>query len=290
MRFLYRSEGLLYGGDVWGIVVWDRKTRDVVLDLLSTDGNGLVGERPQVVFLDEFRMVVAPNRSWNVELVVFDTLIPQYHPGNVQRLELPLWLHGQPTNIHVDHDRDLGIPNPDEALIADSAQAVLVIEMEGLVKPTVLVVVWTQALIEQKYSVHADSCVPCNEWGRHVVAMKVLTNSFRLLTFVHGSQVMVVQTFLTGGWGLRERQPYCVRTFDFSQRGFLSLRGGADGTGKRVMFEDGTDRRFEPGEGVGLWDRLHSLSDGSFFHLYKKTSSDEHGLDDTLQLQLWELV
>ncbi|KAF9645019.1 hypothetical protein BDM02DRAFT_3120947 [Thelephora ganbajun] len=282
MHFLYWSESLLDDGNVWRIVVWDRKTRDVVLDLLSTDESGLVKGYPQAVFLNEFRMVVAPNKSWNVELVVFDTLIPQDHPGNAQRLELPLQLHGQPANIHVDHDWDLGIPKTDEALIADPAQAVLVIELERFSKPTVLVVVRIQVLIEQKYSLRADSRVPWDEWGRQIVAMEVLMNSIRLLAFVHSSQVMVVQTFLTDSWGIRRHQPHCVRTFDFSRRGFLPLLDGVDGTEKRVMFEDGADFRFEPGESMGPQDELHSLSDGSLFHLEMPR--------DRYRLHLWELV
>ncbi|KAF9643424.1 hypothetical protein BDM02DRAFT_3273044 [Thelephora ganbajun] len=289
MHFPYRSEGPLSDGDVWRIVVWDRKTRNVVLDLLSTDESELVKRYPQVVFLDEFRMVVIPDKFWSLELVVFDTLIPQNHPGNVQRLELPPRFYDQLANIRVDHDRDLGILSTDEALIADPSQAVLVIELlGGNFEPTVLVVVRMQVLIERKYPVRADSRVSWDEWGRHIVAREVLVNSARILTFVHGSQVMVVQKFFPGSWSLRGHQPHCVRTFDFSRRGFLPLRDGADRTEKRVVFEHGADFRFEPDEGMELWDRLHSLSDGSFFHL--GTPSDGHGLDNTLQLQLWEPV
>ncbi|KAF9645020.1 hypothetical protein BDM02DRAFT_3120950, partial [Thelephora ganbajun] len=148
MHFLYQNEGLPGDGEVWRIVVWDRETRDVVLDLLSTDESELVKGYPQAVFLDEFRMVVTPEKSSSVELAVFNTLIPQGHPGNVQRLELPPHFHDQLTNIRVDHDRYLGIPNTDEALIADPAQAVLVIELEGFLEPTVLLVVRVQVLIE----------------------------------------------------------------------------------------------------------------------------------------------
>jgi len=117
---------------VWRVVVWDRKTGDSVrgcddltsralltsppqvLSLSSTDGNNLVGQGTQVVFLDEFRMAVVPYATGITELTVFNTLVPSGHPGDIIRLGLPQRLHGLAVKIRVDHDRPLGMPIRDE--------------------------------------------------------------------------------------------------------------------------------------------------------------------------------
>lgn len=106
------------------IFVWDWKTGDLVschdstsyssltsppqvLNLLSTDGDGLVTLHTQIFFLDEFRMGVLPNTSAIKELIVFNTLIPQGGPGNLRRLGLPQRFCGRVVDISVDHDRPL---------------------------------------------------------------------------------------------------------------------------------------------------------------------------------------
>ena len=239
-----------------------------MLDLSSTDGSGLVGGNTQAIFLDEFRVVVIPDKSAIAELAVFNTSVPQGHPGYFQRLMLPPEFHGKRANLHVDHDRDLGALNRDKVLLLDPAQAVLVIELKGRRGYLVLLVVRTQALIEQTYSAHADLSVPWDEWGRDAVAISVLNNNGRKLsTFVHGAQVMVMRTSILGGLGLPDG--YHVRTFDFSWhgRGSLPLRGGVDGMEKMVLFEDGVSLEFESDYSISTWDVLQSLNDGGLIHL-----------------------
>ena len=88
---------------------------------------------------------------------------------------------------------------------------------------------------------------------------------FRLFTFVHDAQVMVVRALSPHG--------LCdcdVRTFDFSQRGrsSLPLRGGAGGTQRKALYEDGVDLEgFEPDGSINPWYPLQSLSDGRLFHM-----------------------
>jgi len=231
-----------------------------VLDLSSKDGSELVG--PQAVFLDEFRIVVIPERLAIKHLAVFDTLIPQDHPGYLRRLLFPLEFRRNRSNItiYVDHDRDLGTPNKDKVLLPDPAQAVVIVELGGIREPHVLLVVRTQALVKQ---VHYSS-VPWDEWGRDAVAIRVQNNFSRSYTFVHGAQVMIGRALLPHGLG-----GYDVRTFDFGKRGCgsLPLRGGDDGTERRVLFEDGANLVFEPDDGLNLRVELRSLSDGSLMYL-----------------------
>ena len=100
------------------------------------------------------------------------------------------------------------------------------------------------------------------------MAIEVRSDSaVRLFTFVHGTRVMIAEPYSfhrPGG-----HYHYRIRTFDFSQRGRGSplLRGGVDGTGGRVRFEDGANVRFEPGGGIGPWGGLRSLGDGILIRL-----------------------
>ena len=128
----YLDEDIPSQGVVWRVAVWDWKTGDSaslprldqsystnpaqVLDLKSTDRSALVGWNTQINFLDEFRVVILVNKSDVTELFVFNTLVPQDHPGNLRRLELPQQFHHTAAKICVDRDRSLGtqplIPDP----------------------------------------------------------------------------------------------------------------------------------------------------------------------------------
>ena len=259
---------------VWKIVVWNRKTGESVrfcdlgghifLNLpqvldLSTVGNELVNKNTEAIFLNEFRVVIFDRWAITDSLVVFDTLVPQYHP---QRLLFPLEFRNTSVGICVDHGRDLGTPDKDEVLLPDPAQAVLIIELGQDREHQMLLVVRTQILVNWVDSVRADYRVPWDEWGRDTVAIQVQNDGdHETFTFVRGAQVMIMRAPRGSGC-------YEVRTFDFSQRGrgSLPLRGGADGTG-RTLFEDGINLRFEPGLFFGAFDALESFSDGSLIHL-----------------------
>ena len=224
-----------------------------VLDLSSTDGSELVNKSAQAIFLDEFRVVVIPDRLAITELAVFDTLIPQDHPGYLQRLMFPPEFCNKPAKIHVDGDRDLGTPDKDEVLLPDPAQAVLALciaQDQG----SVLLVVRTQVLVKQVDSVRTDCRIPWDEWGRDAVAIQLQGDE--VFTLVHGAQVMVVC------------DSYNIRTFDFGQRGHgsLPLQRRGDGPERRVLFGDGVNVRFKP-DRICPWGSLESLSDGSVINL-----------------------
>ena len=243
---------------------WPHFTQFVqVLDLSSTDGSEPIGTYSQAIFLDEFRVAVIPDKLAITYLAVFDTLIPQDHPGYMQRLAFPLEFCNEPAYICPDHDRHLGTPNKDEVLLPDPTQAILITNISAGRNHRILLVVRIPVLVKQVYSLRTDSCVPWDEWGRDAVAIEVQHDQgHRLLTFVHGAQVMIARES-----SLRRFRDYDVRTFDFSQRGRGSLpRGGADGTVRRVSFQDGVNLGFELDGRVDAWDELKSLSDGSLIH------------------------
>ena len=263
------------------MVVWDWKTGELVqfhdlsgytllnlsqvLDLSSTDRSELLQVCAEAIFLDEFRIAVIPDHLAPTELAVFNTRIPQDHPGYLQRLAFPPEFCNRYAQICVDHGQGLGTPNKGEGLLPDPAQAVITIDIWRDEELRFSLVVPTQVLVEQVYSVCTDSPLPWDEWGRDTVTIEFLSDdTYGLFTFVHGARVMIAEPF-----SARSPGGYYVRTFDFSRcgRGSLPLRGGADGTERRVLFEDGANIRFEPDCKIGPWDDLESLSDGSLICL-----------------------
>jgi len=276
MCVYYRDEGLPGDEMVRKILVWDWKTRGLVrfcglncyislssphqvLDLSSTRRGEPVKQNARVIFLDEFRMVVAPDERIITELVVFDTLIPQGHPGNLRQFRFPPEFRDRRARIFIDHDRDLGTPNRDEALIADPAQAVLTMQFGEHWEHHHLLVVRTQVLTEQTYLVGTDPHICWDEWREDTVVMEVPVYGSSP-TFVHGARVVVVGIHFFG-WD----QYHIVHTFNFGRCSSLPLRGGAGGTERRVLFEDGANFEFELGD--SMRDELLSLSDGSLFCL-----------------------
>jgi hypothetical protein len=151
----------------------------------------------------------------------------------------------------------------DEPLIADPAQAIFVVELEGAQGTSVLVAVRTQALIEYACSPRADLSVPLDDWGKGAVVMEIPEHCDYLSTFVHGTKV-VVQTFRLG-----QPPSYHIHTFDFSRRGCSSLRflneeGGV--TEGEALFEDGRCFEFKGSTGMGPRVFLESLGDGSLLY------------------------
>jgi len=279
MCVYYCEEDLTGDVMVRRILVWDRETGELVgfhcsynytslspphqvLDLSSTSRREPGQQNPRVIFLDEFRMIVVPDEWAITELVVFNTLIPQGHPGNLRRFGFPPGFRHWRAKIFVDHDRDLGAPNRDEAFIVDPAQAVIAMQLGEHWEPHLLFVARTQVLIEQSYSVRTDSCIPWDEWREDVVVVEIPMFFSILPTFVHGTKVAVVGTNDAHGW---PRRCHNVRTFDFGRCSSLQLRGGTESL--RVLFEDGAHFEFESGGGSNSWDELRSLSDESVFCL-----------------------
>lgn len=218
-----------------------------------------------MIFLDEFRMVILPQKLAITELIVFDTLIPEDCPGSLLRLGLPQRFHNRAAYIRADHDRSLGTLNGDEPLIADPAQAVLVLEIMSGRGPQALLIVRMQALAEQMRLTRTGSCVPWDEWSGDGVVVEIPTGDSDREVFVHGAQVVVVWGPHVGDWD--------VQTFDFSRRGrsCLPLLGGGGGI-KSTRLGNHRDLICRPDGCIYPW-LLKSLSDGSIFHLVSRLPS-----------------
>jgi len=246
------------GFTIWTVLVWDRRTGDLVritwpksnhifltsppqvLNLPITDWIGLNPSRP--IFLDGFRiMVPTHDTGTNVpEFIVFNTLIPQDHPMNSRWFSLPPQYHDRNPITFFDRDRSLGTLNSDGPIIADPTQAILVVRFSKPDHRDVLLVVRMQALIEHVCSARADVHIPWNEWGRGAVVMEGSLFFYKI--YVHGTHLVMVT--LWPEHGLR----YRVRTFDFSRHGCgdLPLWDDKVSRAERVaLFSDGTESTFE---------------------------------------------
>ena len=264
-------------------LVWDRTTGNLVrvpwlrgshilltapqvLEFPSMEYRRL--DDPSIFFLDEFRVVVLtlPIGTNSLELIVFNTSIPQGHPRSIRRFRLPPQYDNEHYSalIHIDQDRYLGTPNKDVALITDPTQAILVIHVS---KPPylggVLHIVRIQTLIEHVCSTRADVYIPWNEWGRGAVVMKMPWYPDVMFS-IHGIHMTVFIRLWRSDLTCR------IHNFDFGQRGYSTLplwNGEGSKAEKGALFEGGKEFIFKVArsDGTFLWPDTKSLDNGTFF-------------------------
>jgi hypothetical protein len=275
------------------VLVWDRKTRDLVSILrLEESGHIFLNSPLQVldlptveflesidtgvVFLDEFRIILATcnTRTSSCQLIVFNTLIPQGHPMSSQRLDLPPQ-YDRYGNIfvHVDKDASLGTLDRDGPIITDPTQAILVVKLAEPDYEDVLVVVRIQPLIERVCSTRTDENIPWDEWGRGAVILKNPELKYDLDVYVHGTHLVLFEkSHRFGPWGFLG-----FRTFDFGRRGCSALLLWEEGgrAERMAWFWDGSRVVFKA-TGVRAateWDGTGSQGNGNFFHVSYRSHS-----------------
>ena len=250
---------------------------------ISTAESTLFSWRSQVVFLDEFRVLVTncDHATGAPELVMFDTLIPQGHSGSFLQFRFPLRYESRNIRIHIDPVRPLGKVARDGPLIVDPTQAILAIELlavEFSLGPRVLLALETNVLTEHMSSTRTGPRIPWEEWGNDAVTLEIPMGRNDLSTFVHGTYVEVV---ICANNNVPE---YSLHTFDFSKRGrrALPLRSGEGGeTERRSVLEDGRKLVFEGAVGM-FTENMLMLGDGTMVYM------DQAG-GDTL-LHVWEVT
>jgi len=243
-----------------------------VLDLSSADGGALVGEDAEVIFLDEFWMIVlSPRNTLVPEFTLFNTLVPRNHPVGSRRFRIPPIYQGWFPTMYVDGDRCLGTLDRDRPLATDQTQAVFAVKLFSPDGPRVFLIVRIQTLIEHVGSMSVDACVSWDEWGRGVAVMEVPEcargGPFPLVQGVHVTLVMPCVTPGSDGSHLHPN----LYTFDLSRRSWstLLLRDEGDGTGRRVLFEDGRKLSLHGTQEMADCG-FDSLGDGKFMHLVSR--------------------
>jgi len=231
-----------------------------VLNLSSVDGSGLITLGCQITFLDEFRVMIK-YFDCATGLSVFNTFVPQDHPGNFRRFGLPRKYHGRCFDVHLDRDRSLGIVNRDGPLVVDSTQDIFIVDFPSSgAQSRVFLILRTQPLIEHAYSKSEDVQISWGEWERDTVAMEVPISDSLSSAVIHGARLLVVSMGYGRGRGYR------ICPFDFSRRGIAALQvldGDEDGTWRRAIFEHG--HMFKERVGLVPWES-HSLGDSAAFY------------------------
>ena len=206
---------------------------------------------------------------------IFNTSVPQGHPGNMRQFRLPPEYPGRGVWVYFDHDRSSGTVNRDGHLIIDPTQAIFIMSLSTSPQGSeVILILRIQSLIEHACSIRTDAKIPWDEWGRGVVVMENPTGYVHSTTIVHGPRMLVLRS-------TRERRKphYRIHTFDFSRRGSaaLPLSDGGDGaTGRRATFEGGQNCVFEVGGGMNVQD-IESLGDSMVVHIVSLLSSHWRG-------------
>ena len=287
MIYLSHSTATRSNRGLWAVLVWDRKTGDLVRILWPEGGDIFLNSPLQVldpptmiwrgfcdpaaIFLDEFRIVVTTRdtRTNALKFTVFNTLIPQDHPTSSRRFSLPQQYQDREPHVFVDRDRPLGTLNSDAPLITDPTQAILVVKLSKLGHRRVFLVVRINALIDHACSTRADAHLPWDEWGRDVVITEDQPSGSNSLVYVHGTHLVLLSTEPHRS-GLMAY--YRVRTFDFGRRGcgalpFWDEEGG--GAERKALIFDGSEFVFET-VGVRNMRMLRSVGspgNGNFFRV-----------------------
>ena len=241
-------------------------------------GGSTTLEKPRVFFLDEFRVVVPALSLTNdpLELIVFNTLLPQGHPRNSRRFRLPSGRHGgHPAFVYVDPDRYLGTPDRDVPLITDPTQTILVVQVLRPVElKRALLVVQIQDLMKYVLSTHTDVCIPWDEWGRGAVTMEIpVHNPFSVN--VHGIHVLLLHS----EW--QARTTYAIRSYDFSRHGCgaLPFRDEGGRVGRSASFWNERGFTFQVAEeNTSSQSGMKSLGDGTFLLVSHFTHSRSNGV------------
>lgn len=250
-----------------------------VLEVSTGDGGVLIKGSPDAAFLDEFRMVVSSydGGTGTPELIVFDTRIPQDHPGCFRRFGLPPRYHHHSPHITIDGDMPLPAVTRDGPVSVDPTQAVIVVELG---RPTAadrrdFLIVRAHSLIGCRFPACTDSFIPWEDWGEGSVTMEIPLRLTMVSTFVHGTHVVVAVLFASGNV-----PAHGLYTFDLSKRDCHASPLWSEGSGvgeRRCGLEDGRKLVFERGKGMDL-QGMRFLGNGIMVYLdsvrYHRRSSE----------------
>ena len=199
-------------------------------------------------FLDEFRFLASTgeiaSREDELDLVMFDTSLPQQSPNSWRRLNIAPAHHKRyalnpwewEARIHTDSERSQGEGSRDGPLIVDPTQSVVVIvlhhrERVGLPGGDAILVIRATALIKYLSSTPSGPSVPWDDWKRDVMVVEFPNNGTSYVwTFVLGTRVLLMTCDRRGN--------YVVQGYDFSQRGCTALVRVGDGVKERKVMPD----------------------------------------------------
>jgi len=213
-----------------------------VLNRSSDDVGDLITASSTITFLDEFRIMAMSSdnyQSCEPELVVFNTLVSQDHPGSFQRFRFPLKYSQWSAEVYPNNYRRLGATGRDGPLIVDPTQAVLIVRLKGSLWDHIIFAMEKRLLIERVCSSRTQvHHIPWEEWGGSTMAVMIVPDDSAYYPIItHGTRVTMFS-------GANPRSYYVtpIRTFDFSRRGRAALplftEDEEDETERMLVFED----------------------------------------------------
>ena len=220
----------------------------------------------EVVFLDEFRMMIyTPEYTGNSpEFTLFDTFVSQDRPTNFRRFQLPLKYCDFYPSVAFSWIC-LGTLNQDEPLTVDPTQAFLLLELSNDVSADAVIALRIETLVKQACLMDTGIHIPWRELERDaVVAGKLVSRSdsyVQVVRYVQGVHVIEMErrSIFSNG-------PASFRTFDFSRRGYGTLRDADGESAQEVRYEGGQDYSLEWSETI-IESAPHPLGNGTFYCL-----------------------
>ena len=184
-------------------------------------------------FLDEFRLVASTGQptvdGGELDLIMFDTSLPQQPPDNWRRFNMaPVYHHRYTRNphawevrIHTDSESLCGGAPCDGPFVVDPTQAVVVIvlrqhECGDFPGGEAVLVIRVAALVRHMSSTRSGERIPWDVWKRDVIVAEIPHRGISYIrTFVHGTRVLLI----TYGW----QERYRFQAYDFSRWGCKAL-------------------------------------------------------------------
>jgi len=215
-------------------------------------------------FLDDFRLLASTGRSTlgegGLDVVLFDTSLPQQSPDSWRRLNIDPAHLGRVTGfwadrirVHTDHDGSLGEVCHDRPLIVDPTQSVVVVafgrERGDSRGRGMAFVIRAAVLIKHMSSACSGQDIPWEDWMGDGVIVEI-PSYFRI--FVLGTRVLLIRY----DW----RRGYHIRGYNFCRLGRRALVHVRDG-GKKSWVVPNPDviwSQIEPDHAV---DEMYTLGD-----------------------------
>jgi len=216
-----------------------------VLKRSSAEDAFLLDQNCTFNFLDEFRLLTSTARPAleedELDLIMFDTSLPQQSPDSWRRLNIaPVYHHRYVKNpsvwevrIHTDSEGSRTSGSYDGPLMADSTQSVVVIvlhqqECGEFPGGEAVLVIRVAALVRHMSSTRSGECIPWDTWKRDVMVVEIPRYGVSYIrTFVHGTRVLLITHDWRGGCRFQ--------AYDFSRWGCKALVSVGDGERERMV-------------------------------------------------------
>jgi len=221
-------------------------------------------------FLDEFRLVASTGgitlKDDELDLVIFDTSLPQQSPDSWRRFNIAPVHHKRyamnpwswEARIHTDSERSQGEHSWDGPFIVDQTQSVVVIvlhhrERVALPGADMVLVIRAASLVRYLSSTPSGQPIPWDEWKEDVMVVEFWNNGTSYVrTFVFGTRVLLMTCDLWRG--------YDFQVYDFSRSGCRALIRVGDGEKERRVMPN-LEKAWSPiGPNIGL-EKMRTLGD-----------------------------